>query len=157
MNYCLLLYHALLYCISVLHMTKPAVSRMHYQSYMYQRFILSVITKEVWAYSTVSLIHRLKLDCCSSLWPVEVFRKTFVHFGTNMCFIPQKLTIKIAISNKGPFKLFQHRCARFWLSAWCRKKQVQVACDMVLISPSTWVVYKCNLVYGRLLSYYVYV
>lgn len=34
---CLLLYNVLLYCISVLHMTKPAVSGMHYDCYTYQQ------------------------------------------------------------------------------------------------------------------------
>lgn len=34
---CLLLFYVLLYCISVLHMTKPAVSRMHYNCYTYQQ------------------------------------------------------------------------------------------------------------------------
>lgn len=44
-------------------------------------------------------------------------------FGTNMCFIPQKVTIKIAVENK-----------RLWLGVMC--KIVIVACEMFFISQS---------------------
>lgn len=64
---------------------------------------------------------------------------------------PQKVTIKIAIENKR-LPLVQHNVQDFDCPLNAGKK-VKVACEMVFISLSIWVIYNYKSVYGRLLSY----
>lgn len=121
-------------CIAVLHMTMPAVSTVHYNCFMLQHHILSMRCEHTQSHTQTEAGLRTQLFSLTK----RGVKNTL--FGTNMCFIPQKVTIKIAVENK-----------RLWLGVMC--KIVIVACEIFFISQSIWAIYNCSSVYGRLRGY----
>lgn len=109
------MYYVLLYCISVLHMTKPAVSRMHYNCYTYQH---NNVASRLWSleryeHTRQSVSYKdWKPDCLISMTNRGV-KNTAALFGTNMCFIPQKSDNQNCHWEQKTFKLVQHNVQDF--------------------------------------------
>lgn len=133
-------------------MTKPAVFRMHYNCYTYQQ---NNVTSCLWS---LKRYEHVQQSVSYKGWSWTVVKILFIdqqrcwtsaHFGTNMCFIPQKVTIKIAIENKR----LMHNVQDFD----CQRREKKKSKLLVrwFLYQSIWVIYNCNSIYGRLLSYMV--
>lgn len=90
MNYCLLLYYVLLYCISVLHKTTPAaLTQLNVSRKIMLHPVLSLRRREHDGLSQSESVEP-NVSCWRPSPPLQMKKNKRAVFGTNACFITPK-------------------------------------------------------------------